>query len=201
MREIIQDVLTWPWFSQSHGYNFNGWLLKMPGGNICIDPVDPPLEVLEELVRVGVSQILLTNRNHSRAANQVRTRTGARTLIHSADAEHARNQQTELDGELRVGGKIGPLTVIGVPGKSPGEVALHWPERRVLFVGDAVIGNPPGQCGLLREQVMDDLSWLRTSVKQLLSLDFEILLVGDGEPILRDAKERLRELVATFPDF
>jgi glyoxylase-like metal-dependent hydrolase (beta-lactamase superfamily II) len=108
------------------------------------------------------------------------------TLIHPADAEHARNQQTEVDGELRVGETIGPLTVVGVPGKSPGEVALHWPERGVLVIGDAVIGNPPGRCGLLREHVMDDPPRLT-------------LLVGDGEPILRDAKERLRELVATFP--
>lgn len=199
MREIVKDVFTWPWFSPPHGYNFNGWLLILPGGNLCVDPAEPSPEVLEEIVRRGVSQILLTNRNHSRAANQVRARTGARTLIHPADAAHARNQQTELDGELRVGEKIGPLAVVGVPGKSPGEVALHWPERRILFVGDAVIGNPPGGCGLLREQVMDDPPRLRASVKQLLSLDFDILLVGDGEPILRDAKGRLRELVVTFP--
>jgi glyoxylase-like metal-dependent hydrolase (beta-lactamase superfamily II) len=198
MREIVKDVMTWTWFSQPHGYNFNGWLLKLPGGNICVDPVDPPPEVLEEIVHNRVSQILLTNRNHSRAANQVRMRTGALTLIHPADAEHACNQQTEVDGELQVGEKIGPLTVVGVPGKSPGEVALHWPERGILFIGDAVIGNPPGRCGLLREQVMDDPPQLRASVKQLLSLDFDILLVGDGEPILRDAKERFRELVATF---
>jgi hypothetical protein len=33
----------------------------------------------------------------------------------------------------------------------------------------------------------------------LLALDFETLLVGDGVPILSGAKERLRELVATFP--
>jgi glyoxylase-like metal-dependent hydrolase (beta-lactamase superfamily II) len=39
-----------------------------------------------------------------------------------------------------------------VPGKSPGEVAFHWPERRILIVGDAVIGNPPGACGFLREE-------------------------------------------------
>jgi len=199
MREIVNDVLTWSWFSQPHGYNFNGWLLKLPGGNRCVDPVEPPPEVVEEIVREGVSQILLTNRNHSRAANHVRTRTGALTLIHPAGAEHARKQQTEVDGELRVGEKIGPLTVVGVPGKSPGEVALHWPERRVLFIGDAVIGHPPGRCGLLREHVMEDPPRLRVSVTQLLSLDFATLLVGDGEPILRDAKERLRELVATFP--
>jgi glyoxylase-like metal-dependent hydrolase (beta-lactamase superfamily II) len=199
MREIVTDVLTWPWFSAPHGYNFNGWLLRLPGGNLCIDPAAPPPEVLEEIVRYGVSRILLTNRNHSRAANLVRARTGARTLIHPADAAHARAQGTELDGELREGETVGPLTVVGVPGKSPGEVALHWPERRLLFVGDAVIGSPPGRCGLLREQVMDDPPQLRASVTQLLRLDFDTLLVGDGEPIVRDAKERLHELVATFP--
>jgi hypothetical protein len=33
-----------------------------------------------------------------------------------------------------------------------------------------------------------------------LDLDFDILLVGDGEPILQNAKARLKELVETFPD-
>jgi glyoxylase-like metal-dependent hydrolase (beta-lactamase superfamily II) len=88
---------------------------------------------------------------------------------------------------------------VGVPGKSPGEVALHWPERRILFVGDAVIGNPPGRCNVLPERVLDDPARLRASLKQLLVLDFDTLLVGDGEPILQDAKARLRELVETFP--
>jgi glyoxylase-like metal-dependent hydrolase (beta-lactamase superfamily II) len=94
-----------------------------------------------------VSRILLTNRNHSRAANKVRDRTGARTAIHPADAPHARSQGAELDDELKLGEKVGPLVVVGVGGKSPGEIALHWPERKILIVGDAVIGNPPGRCG------------------------------------------------------
>jgi glyoxylase-like metal-dependent hydrolase (beta-lactamase superfamily II) len=199
MREITQEVFTWPWFSQPHGYNFNGWLVRHAGGNLCIDPAELAADELEELARQGVSRILLTNRNHVRAANQVRARTGARTAIHRADADYARGQKAELDEELRIGEKIGPLVVIGVPGKSPGEVALYWPERRILFVGDSVIGNPPGRCSLLPERVMDDPVRLRASVRQLLALDFDTLLVGDGEPILQGAKERLRELVATFP--
>ncbi len=199
MREILPGVFTWPWFSQPHGYNFNGWLVCHPGGNLCIDPVEPTAEALAELTRQGVSRILLTNRNHVRAANQVRARTGARTAIHPDDATYARGQQAELDDALHVGEKIAPFVVVGVPGKSPGEVALHWPERRILLVGDSVIGNPPGRCNLLPERVMDDPARLRASIKQLLELDFATLLVGDGEPILQDAKERLRELVATFP--
>ena len=97
-----------------------------------------------------------------------------------------------------MGERVGPLSVVAVPGKSPGEVALHWPERKILIVGDAVIGNPPGRCGLLREQVMDDPARLRESVRSLLAIDFDTLLVGDGVSILSGAKDRLRELVATF---
>jgi len=75
-----------------------------------------------------------------------------------------------------------------------------WPERGILIVGDAIIGNPPGQCGLLPERVMDDPARLRSSVRGFLDLDFDILLVGDGEPILQDAKARLKELVGTSAD-
>ncbi len=199
MREILGDIFTWSRLSEPHGYDFNGHLIHHADGNLCIDPVEPDAAAAEEIERLGVARILLTNRNHSRAANLVRARTGARTAIHPEDAAHARGQGTELDDELRPGDKIGPFAVIGVPGKSPGEAALHWPERRLLLVGDAVIGNPPGRCGLLREAVMDDPPRLRASVRELLDLDFETLLVGDGVPILQDAKARLEELVGTFP--
>jgi glyoxylase-like metal-dependent hydrolase (beta-lactamase superfamily II) len=198
MRELLPGVFTWAWFSTPHGYDFNGHFLALPDGNLCVDPVDAAPEVLAELARQGVTRVLLTNRNHVRDANRVRSRTGARTAIHPADAGHARGQGAELDDELHVGARIGPLTVVGVPGKSPGEVVLHWQDRRILIVGDAVIGAPPGQCGLLRDKVMDDPAQLRASVRRLLALDFDTLLVGDGAPILAGAKDRLRALVDTF---
>ena len=200
MNEIVPDIFTWAWFSEPHGYNFNGHLVRHAAGNLCIDPVPPGGADLAEIVRMGVTSILLTNRNHSRAANVIRTRTNAKTLIHRDDAAHARSEGAEVDGELSAGEKIVPFTIVAVPGKSPGEVALHWPERGLLIVGDAVIGNPVGQCGLLREKVMDDPARLRQSVCQLLDLEFDTLLFGDGASILRDAKLRLKELVDTFPD-
>ncbi len=200
MKEIVSGIFTWARHSEPHGYDFNGHLVGDATGNLCVDPVEPGDETLDEIARMGVARILLTNRNHSRAANRVRERTGARTAIHPDDAAHARGEGAALDDELGVGEKVGPLVVVGVPGKSPGEVALHWPERRILIVGDAVIGNPPARCGLLREQVMDDPQRLRRSVRSLLDLDFDTLLVGDGEPILSGARARLEELVATFAD-
>ena len=198
METILGDVLTWSWFSEPHGYNFNGLLIPSPNGNICIDPVEPDEAVLSELVRMGVSRILLTNRNHVRAATKVRERTGARCYIHREDAAYAKGQGAVLDGELHEGEKIGPLEVIGVSGKSPGEVAFVWPARKILIVGDAVVGNPPGQLSLLREKVIDDPARLRLSVQQLLALDFDTILVGDGVSLLKDAKQRLQELVNSF---
>jgi len=199
MDEIVADVFTWAWFSEPHGYDFNGHLVRRAEGNLCIDPVQPTDASLAEIARMGAVKILLTNRNHSRAANLVRARTGARTLIHPDDAAHARSQGAEIDGPLNVGETVGPFTIVAVPGKSPGEIALHWPERNLLIVGDAVIGNPSGHCGLLREKVMDDPARLKRSVRNLLNLEFHILLCGDGASILYDANKRLKELVDTFP--
>jgi glyoxylase-like metal-dependent hydrolase (beta-lactamase superfamily II) len=198
VKEIVSGIFTWSRFSEPHGYNFNGYLVVAAGGNLCIDPVEPGPDRLDQIAAHGVARILLTNRNHGRAANEIRARTGARTAIHPDDADHAREQGGEIDDALHADDRVGPFTVVAVPGKSPGEVAFHWPERRILIVGDAVIGHPPGKCGLLREAVLDDPERLKQSVRSLLDLDFDTLLMGDAEPILKGAKERLSDLVAIF---
>ena len=123
MHEILTDIFMWSWFSEPHGYNFNGFFIRHPAGNLCIDPAEPGEAVLNELARQGVARILLTNRNHVRAANRVRLVTKAPTAIHPADAAYARAQGAALDDELQVGGKIGPLVSVGVPGNRP----ASWP--------------------------------------------------------------------------
>ena len=192
-------MLSWSWFSEPHGYDFNGALLLAAEGNLCIDPVEPTEAVLDRLAKEGVAQILITNRNHTRAADRVRERTGAPVAIHPADAAYAREQGTAIDAGLEVGDRVGAFTVVGVPGKSPGEIALHDPVRRMLVVGDAVIGNPPGRLSMLRERVMDDPARLRASVRSLLDLDFDALVLGDGVSIPQAGRARLQELVASFP--
>ena len=72
--------------------------------------------------------------------------------------------------------------------------------RRGENVGDVVIGHPAGRCGLLPERVIDDPILLRRNVAALLALDFNILLVGDGESILSHANDRLDQLAREFTD-
>jgi glyoxylase-like metal-dependent hydrolase (beta-lactamase superfamily II) len=196
MREILPGILTWPWFSARHGYDFNGWLVSDPAGNVCIDPVEMTDEVLEEIAREGVARVALTNRNHFRASMRVRERTKARIAIHPADAAFAREKGTTVDDELGPGQRIGPFVAVDAHGKSPGEVALHWPERRILVVGDACVGKPPGECALLPDAVLDDKPALIQSLRRLAKLDFDSLLLGDGAPIPQGGRAALERLVA-----
>jgi len=199
MREILEGIFTWPWFSQRHGYDFNGYLVKAGSGNVCIDPVEMHENVLADLAREGVARIVLTNRNHFRAAAKVKERTGAKVAIHPADAQFARERGTPIDLDLGHGSQVGPFTVVDAHGKSPGEIALHWPERRILVVGDACVGKTPGECALLPDVVIDDKPALCASLRRLCGLDFDALLLGDGHSVLEGGKNALERLVARLP--
>lgn len=99
----------------------------------------------------------------------------------------------EVDRQLKAGDRIGPLEVVETPGHTPGCLSFWWPERRALFVGDAVATWPelaPGWPGL----TLDNAQNFR-SVQQLTDFsNAAILGVGHGEPITADAAARLREL-------
>jgi glyoxylase-like metal-dependent hydrolase (beta-lactamase superfamily II) len=199
LREVLPEVWTWPWFSERHGYDFNGYLVEHAAGNLAIDPVDMSEPILEQIAAMGVARILITNRNHTRSSRRLRDRTGARVALHPADAAYAREQGALVDDELVVQERVGPFTVVDAHGKSPGEIALHWPERRILVIGDACVGKPPGACSLLPENVIDDLAALRDSLRLLArELDVEVLLPGDGAPILSGGRAALQSLVKTF---
>jgi glyoxylase-like metal-dependent hydrolase (beta-lactamase superfamily II) len=198
MEELLPGIFTWRWYSERHGYDFNGWFVRHDGGNLCIDPVECSPQVLDALSAASVARVVLTNRNHFRDAARVRERTGARVAVHPADAAFVRAKGVTVDEPLEPGQAIGPFVVVGAPGKSPGEVALHWPARRLLLVGDACVGKPAGSCSLLPPAVIDDLPGLRASLGALARLDFDTLLLCDGPPILQGGRAALSRLVDSF---
>jgi glyoxylase-like metal-dependent hydrolase (beta-lactamase superfamily II) len=99
------------------------------------------------------------------------------------------------------------LRVIHLLGKSPGEIGLyfdpahHGVSRKlggILLLGDAVIGNPPGELGLIPESKLDDLSRLETSLRKLLDYEFDILLLCDGKPVLSGGKRQFVAFLSTL---
>jgi len=198
LREIVPGILTWPWFSERHGYDFNGYLLRHPGGNVAVDPVEMPDAGLDALEREGVRRIVLTNRNHFRAAAKLRERTGARVAIHPADAEFAARNGVSPDDALAAGDPVAHFAVVDAHGKSPGEIALWNAQRQILLVGDACVGKPPGALALLPPKVIDDLPALQASLRRLAALEPRVILVGDGACILDGAAAALHALAGSF---
>ena len=195
MQEIVPDVLTWSRLSERHGYDFNGHLVRHPEGNLCIDPVEPSAAELDQLAEIGATRIVLTNRNHTRATNLMR-HGSAPVPIHPDDADYARGQGAEIDDALAVGDRLGPLQVVGVPGKSRrGRAVLggtQAADRRRR--ADRQSARP---LRVTAEKVMDNPVQLKQSITKLLALDFDTLLMGDGVSILAHGKDRLRELAAS----
>src|SRR5206468_3034055 len=85
MREIVPGILTWSSYSARFGYDFNGFFVRRPDGNLVVDPVEPSADDLAELTRHGVARIILTNRNHYRAAAPDELRRSLRRIADELD--------------------------------------------------------------------------------------------------------------------
>ena len=88
---------------------------------------------------------------------------------------------------------LGGLEVIATPGHSPGSLSFYQREKRLLFVGDALGGRRPTLQLPSKFGCFSHRDALR-SVKSLAELDFEICLLGHGEPITDCADKKIRML-------
>ena len=102
-----------------------------------------------------------------------------------------------VDRPLKDGQRVGPLTVVAAPGHSPGHLAFWWPERRVLFAGDAIVTWPVLSAGWPAFNL--NPAQHRVSLGRLAELDSEIVAVGHGEPLTEDAAAVVRRLATTAP--
>lgn len=186
MIRLLDGVFTWSWFSPEKRFNFNGHILKTAHGTVMVDPVALTEGDLSYVEAAGLKPdaLVITNRNHLRAREAARDRWDVPTVLHDMEAESA---GITPDWNVEDGDDVYGLKVVHLPGKSPGEIALFWAERRILLVGDALIA-PYGRIKLVPEDKMDDPARLKRSLSRLKELDFDVLLVGDGDPILSGAK-------------
>lgn len=112
-------------------------------------------------------------------------------------ARFLRHTPCDVDQFIADGDWVGPLQVVGTPGHTPGHVAFHWPDRRAVFAGDALVTYPQldeGWAGFMLNTHQN-----RQSVRKLADLDPEYVGVGHGSPILSGGGPRLHELVSHLP--
>jgi glyoxylase-like metal-dependent hydrolase (beta-lactamase superfamily II) len=89
------------------------------------------------------------------------------------------------------------ITVVATPGHSPGSISYYLPDKRILFTGDALSGEPhaklPPRAGCA------DYQQALLSVKKLAALQFEICCFGHGEPVTKGADALVKKLLSRSP--
>jgi glyoxylase-like metal-dependent hydrolase (beta-lactamase superfamily II) len=163
---------------------------------VLIDPLAPPearehfLESLDrdvERARRPVA-ILLTCPWHARSAGELAERYGAGVWMHGEDSR----QPLEAARQFAFGDGL-PGGVTSFDAHFHGEALLWIPSHRTLVAGDVLAVSAGGL------RVAPD-EWLApeerdgqilTSLRFLLDLPVERVLVGHGEPVLVDAREAL----------
>jgi glyoxylase-like metal-dependent hydrolase (beta-lactamase superfamily II) len=91
------------------------------------------------------------------------------------------------------GDLVGPVRVLHTPGHTPGHLAFWWPERRILFAGDAIATYPVFEAGWPAFNL--NPTQQRTSIRRMAHVEAEVVAVGHGDSITGGAAERLRSLV------
>ena len=190
MKQVFPDMYCWSVFNEDRQIDFNGHLWVREEGNVLFDPVPMIESDLAQLERLGgAAWIVLTNRDHEREAGAFRERTGARVIAHEADAD---TLGVSVDRAVREGEILPGLQAVPLEhGKSPGEIALYWPEREVVLAGDLVVGAPVGRLSLLADEKLDDAPEAALECRKLLALEFDAMLVGDGHSLVTGAREQL----------
>jgi len=141
------------------------------------------------------SIIILTNKDHERLAYELKDKFGSKIYINEKDSTFLKSppDNTFKDREI-VPGNLRVINVLD--NKSPGEsILLLSRDKRILFIGDAIIGWPKGEFSLLPKEKYSNPQKAKESIKVLLEYEFDIVLVGDGESVLEDGKEAINRFL------
>jgi hypothetical protein len=165
---------------------------------VVIDPMVPP-EGLGWFEGHGAPEhVLLTNRHHDRHAWRLRDAFGC--TVHCIH-----NGLHEIEGRgpvepFRFGDELpGGVVAHEVGAICPDETALHLPAHGALACADGVVNWPGEGLTFVPDEYMDEpeqtKAGLREAYRRLLELDFDILMLAHGDPVVGGGKEALRRFV------
>jgi hypothetical protein len=198
IEEIIPGVLHWTAFRDTIGEEVHSYCV--PESRVLIDPMEPE-EGVDWFAEHGPpDQILLTNRHHYRHSARFVERFGCRVLC-QRDGLHEFEGGPEVHG-FSFGDEL-------APGVTAERVAVLCPEETAFLISrgagalsfaDAVIRDDGGPLRFVSDWLLGDdpeavRSGLLDSLRQLLELDFDSVLLAHGSPIVGDGKDALREFV------
>ena len=202
MKEIVKNIWTWSIYSEEKGYNFNGYLVTDGEKNILIDPVKPTEEDFQFIhSKAPFEAIYLTNKDHLRDTHSLKRKLYIPTWSHEQDLQYLEN---EVDYTFQDKDKLtcGIEVIHLTDQKSPGESAFYIPNRKILILGDALIGHPSGNLKLLPAQKYKDINKAQEKLKSsslYQSIFYYLVMVNQSYKMQKKRWIYFSELISQPP--
>ncbi|MDX1660530.1 MAG: hypothetical protein R3326_01955 [Gemmatimonadota bacterium] len=198
MDQVKTGVWHWASMHEGIGQPVHSHYVVTGNEGVVIDPrvPDEGLEWFEE--RTAPTHALLTNRHHYRHAERFRERFGL-TVWCNENGMHEFDAGEEVE-PFEFGRQLpGGFTAVEVGVLCDEETAYHRPESKLVALGDSVI-SWEGELGFVPDDYLGEdpdavKTGLRRSLEGLLDRDFDTLILAHGEPLVSDARDRLREFL------
>jgi len=193
LTEIAPGLRRWTTWHEEWRQDVGSLAVETKDGLVLIDPLAPPPELRR------ATHILFTVFFHAREAGEV----GAKQVWAPARAvRRLRNRGVEVTDAFEPGDEL-PGGFQAFATARDGEVVYWLPDQRAIAVGDVLLGAgakphaTPDPLRLCPERWLGDakLKDLKKSLRPLLDLRLERIVVSHGEPVLSGAKDTLAALV------
>jgi hypothetical protein len=199
MIELAPGLWHWTARRKSIGAEVSSYYLESE--RVVIDPMIPPGGLKWFDTHTVPEHAVLSNRHHDRDAWRLQDAFGC--AVHCI-----RNGLYELEGRGPVeafdfGDELpGGMIVHEIDAICPDETALYVPRHRALACADGVVRWRAGdELQFVPDSLMDDPEdtkrQLREAYRRLLGLDFDLLLLAHGEPVVGGARDALGAFVDT----
>jgi hypothetical protein len=189
------DLFSWSVFDAPRDVDFHGFCWVRPEGNVLFDPLPMSSHDRAHLERLGgAAWIVLSNSDHTRAANEIAAWTRARIAAPAAERSVFPYpcERWLSDGDALVPG----LRVYALDGsKTPGELAFRIDGSTLLF-GDLVRAHRADVLHLLPDAKLTDRAAALRSVRRVADDGpVETVLVGDGWHAFATGQDRLWSMI------
>ncbi len=190
MQELAPGLRRWTSWHDHWEEEVGSVAIDTVDGLVLIDPLDPPAELSSP------RHVLVTVYWHDRAVNGLK----ARVWAPSRSLRPLRNRG--IDAVAAAGGDL-PGGIVPFQTARAAEAVYWLPKHRAVVVGDVLLGagakpratdDPLRLCPerWLGKGTHDDL---RTSLRPLLELPVEHVLVSHGAPVLGDGLRQLERVL------
>jgi glyoxylase-like metal-dependent hydrolase (beta-lactamase superfamily II) len=193
VEEIAPGLRRWTALHEEWEEQVGSLALETDDGLVLIDPIDPPRGLRR------LEHVLLTVFWHYRSTPELGAK---RVWASSRAAQPLKNRGVQVTDRLSGDDEL-PGGVRAFETARRGEVVFWLPEQRAIAVGDVLLGSgakpraTPDPLRLCPERWLGKASHedLRTSLRPLLDLPVQRVLVSHGEPVLRAGKRALAAVV------